>query len=213
MIFFPPFSPLRRNHDPDQHVCVCIANNLTATVAIPSDIAPGNYIIRHEIIALHSAGQENGAQSYPQCKFLFPSFLGNSYSSSSSSSSKKREKTTNSQLTQPFFSQVSTSSSPAPALPLPKAPSAPPCTLPPTPELSPTFTLRPSPTKCPVRLCTREREQALLRQTPAALRSVAMLVDFALEFDYLKYMLIGRRESSRGWEKFFGREGFWKVHR
>lgn len=181
------------------NMCVCIANNLTSTVAIPSDIAPGNYVIRHEIIALHSAGQENGAQSYPQCKFsLFPPFLGNSYSSSS-----KKEKTTNSQLTHPFFpiSQVSTSSSPAPALPLPKAPSAPPCTLPPTPELSPTFTLRPSPTKCPVRLCTQEQERALLRQTPAVLRSVAMLVDFALEFDYLRWMLLGGRESSRGWER------------
>lgn len=84
-------------------MCVCIANNLTSTVAIPSDIAPGNYIIRHEIIALHSAGQENGAQSYPQCKF-FPHHLSISYSSSSSSSSsKKRDKTTNSQLTPTFF--------------------------------------------------------------------------------------------------------------
>lgn len=97
-----------------------------------------------------------------------------------------RKRENNKQPTNPnlfSISQVSTSSSPAPALPLPKAPSAPPYTLPPTPELSPTFTLRPSPTKCPVRLCTQEQEQALLRQTRAALRSVAMLVDFALEFD------------------------------
>jgi hypothetical protein len=36
-------------------------------VTIPSSIAPGNYVLRHEIIALHSAGQANGAQSYPQC--------------------------------------------------------------------------------------------------------------------------------------------------
>lgn len=56
-------------------------------MAIPSDIAPGNYVIRHEIIALHSAGQENGAQSYPQCKFFSPS----------------KEKTTNSQLTPTFL--------------------------------------------------------------------------------------------------------------
>lgn len=176
-------------------MCVYIANNLTSTVAIPSDIAPGNYIIRHEIIALHSAGQENGAQSYPQCKFFFPIKRENN------------KQPTNPNL--PFFSisQVSTSSSPAPAQPLPKAPSAPPYTLPPTPELSPTFTLRPSPTKCPVRLCTQEQVQALLRQTPAALRSVAMLVDFALEFDYLRCMLLGRRERSRGWER-----GVSKVH-
>lgn len=27
----------------------------------------GNFVLRHEIIALHSAGQEDGAQNYPQC--------------------------------------------------------------------------------------------------------------------------------------------------
>ncbi|KAK2781352.1 hypothetical protein FQN53_000630 [Emmonsiellopsis sp. PD_33] len=44
-----------------------IANNNTWTLTIPESIAPGNYVLRHEIIALHSAGQENGAQNYPQC--------------------------------------------------------------------------------------------------------------------------------------------------
>ncbi|ATZ53918.1 hypothetical protein BCIN_09g06750 [Botrytis cinerea B05.10] len=44
-----------------------IANNNTWTATIPSDIAPGNYVVRHEIIALHSAGSEDGAQNYPQC--------------------------------------------------------------------------------------------------------------------------------------------------
>ncbi|OJJ02355.1 hypothetical protein ASPVEDRAFT_28952 [Aspergillus versicolor CBS 583.65] len=44
-----------------------IENDFTATVTIPASIAPGNYVLRHEIIALHSAAQENGAQSYPQC--------------------------------------------------------------------------------------------------------------------------------------------------
>ncbi|TVY57877.1 Endoglucanase-4, partial [Lachnellula suecica] len=44
-----------------------IANNNTWTVTIPTDIAPGNYVLRHEIIALHSAGSADGAQSYPQC--------------------------------------------------------------------------------------------------------------------------------------------------
>lgn len=43
------------------------SNNNSRTVTIPSDIANGNYVLRHEIIALHSAGQENGAQNYPQC--------------------------------------------------------------------------------------------------------------------------------------------------
>ena len=44
-----------------------IANNNSWTVTIPSDIAPGNYVLRHEIIALHSAGLVDGAQNYPQC--------------------------------------------------------------------------------------------------------------------------------------------------
>ncbi|CAI7602293.1 unnamed protein product [Penicillium bialowiezense] len=36
-------------------------------VEIPSSIAPGYYVLRHELIALHSAGTEGGAQNYPQC--------------------------------------------------------------------------------------------------------------------------------------------------
>ncbi|ERS95549.1 hypothetical protein HMPREF1624_08065 [Sporothrix schenckii ATCC 58251] len=43
------------------------ANNLTWSVRLPADIAPGNYVLRHEIIALHSAGVPNGAQNYPFC--------------------------------------------------------------------------------------------------------------------------------------------------
>jgi uncharacterized protein YodC (DUF2158 family) len=37
------------------------------SVTIPESLAPGQYVLRHEIIALHSAGDENGAQNYPQC--------------------------------------------------------------------------------------------------------------------------------------------------
>lgn len=44
-----------------------IANNNSWMVKIPEGIAPGNYVLRHEIIALHSGGQANGAQNYPQC--------------------------------------------------------------------------------------------------------------------------------------------------
>lgn len=44
-----------------------ISNNNSWTVTIPSDIAAGNYVLRHEIIALHSAGNKDGAQNYPQC--------------------------------------------------------------------------------------------------------------------------------------------------
>ncbi|KAI6780488.1 Polysaccharide monooxygenase Cel61a-like protein [Emericellopsis cladophorae] len=44
-----------------------IANGNAWTVDIPANLAPGNYVLRHEIIALHSAAQVNGAQLYPQC--------------------------------------------------------------------------------------------------------------------------------------------------
>ncbi|KAL6238513.1 hypothetical protein BDW75DRAFT_227942 [Aspergillus navahoensis] len=44
-----------------------IAANFSRTVTIPSDIASGNYVLRHEIIALHGAGAKDGAQNYPQC--------------------------------------------------------------------------------------------------------------------------------------------------
>lgn len=44
-----------------------IANNNTYTMTMPTSLKPGSYVLRHEIIALHSAGQENGAQNYPQC--------------------------------------------------------------------------------------------------------------------------------------------------
>jgi len=37
------------------------------TFKIPSDIAPGNYLIRAEVIALHSASGSGGAQFYPAC--------------------------------------------------------------------------------------------------------------------------------------------------
>jgi Auxiliary Activity family 9 (formerly GH61) len=50
-----------------------IAENSTRTVTIPSDIKPGIYVVRHEIIGLHFAWQEqpekkaSGAQPYPVC--------------------------------------------------------------------------------------------------------------------------------------------------
>jgi cellulase len=36
-------------------------------VQIPENVKPGFYVLRHEIIALHSSHEENGAQNYPQC--------------------------------------------------------------------------------------------------------------------------------------------------
>ena len=46
---------------------VLIANNNTWIVQIPEDLETGNYVLRHEIIALHSAEEVDGAQNYPQC--------------------------------------------------------------------------------------------------------------------------------------------------
>ncbi|PBP20387.1 hypothetical protein BUE80_DR008419 [Diplocarpon rosae] len=44
-----------------------LANNNSWAVTIPADVAPGAYVLRHEIIALHGAGSPNGAQLYPFC--------------------------------------------------------------------------------------------------------------------------------------------------
>ena len=46
---------------------VLIANGLTWPVTIPSSVAPGNYILRHEILALHEGNRQGGTQFYPQC--------------------------------------------------------------------------------------------------------------------------------------------------
>ncbi|KAK2924149.1 hypothetical protein FoTM2_016307 [Fusarium oxysporum f. sp. vasinfectum] len=42
-----------------------IANDNGWLIEIPENIKPGSYVLRHEIIALHAAGQENGAQKLP----------------------------------------------------------------------------------------------------------------------------------------------------
>ncbi|CAD6445645.1 c61b552d-dd6d-4af0-b1da-487f2701b99b [Sclerotinia trifoliorum] len=53
-----------------------IENNSSWSVTIPESLAPGGYVLRHEIIALHSAGQADGAQNYPQCVNLWVSGTG-----------------------------------------------------------------------------------------------------------------------------------------
>ncbi|KAI1645825.1 glycoside hydrolase [Daldinia loculata] len=45
-------------------------------VKIPSTLKPGNYVLRHEIIALHRASNVGGAQAYPQCINLHVSGAG-----------------------------------------------------------------------------------------------------------------------------------------
>lgn len=42
-------------------------NGCAWNVRIPKNIKSGNYVLRHEIIALHNAIDRNGAQHYPQC--------------------------------------------------------------------------------------------------------------------------------------------------
>lgn len=46
---------------------VLFANNMTYSFTIPAKLKPGQYIIRHEIIALHAAYTYPGAQVYPSC--------------------------------------------------------------------------------------------------------------------------------------------------
>ena len=43
-----------------------IDNNNTRSVTIPSGLS-GNFVLRNEIIALHSAENQDGAQNYPMC--------------------------------------------------------------------------------------------------------------------------------------------------
>jgi hypothetical protein len=40
---------------------------VAANVTLPNNIAPGAYLIRHEIIALHLADKAGGAEFYPSC--------------------------------------------------------------------------------------------------------------------------------------------------
>lgn len=44
-----------------------ISNNNSWTVTVPSTLASGSYVFRHEIIAMHGANSEGGAQNYPFC--------------------------------------------------------------------------------------------------------------------------------------------------
>jgi cellulase len=43
------------------------ANSLQVDVKIPTDIAPGDYLLRAEVIALHTAASLNSAQFYASC--------------------------------------------------------------------------------------------------------------------------------------------------
>ncbi|EAU86984.1 glycosyl hydrolase family 61 [Coprinopsis cinerea okayama7 len=47
-----------------------IANGAPGRAQIPPNLAPGNYIIRHELIALHIGMTRGGAEFYPSCSQL-----------------------------------------------------------------------------------------------------------------------------------------------
>ncbi|PKS12289.1 hypothetical protein jhhlp_001589 [Lomentospora prolificans] len=56
---------------------ILISNNNSFSVEIPPTLSPGNYVLRHEIIALHYARKPNlGPQHYPQCVNLMISGNG-----------------------------------------------------------------------------------------------------------------------------------------
>ncbi|KAF2841750.1 lytic polysaccharide monooxygenase, partial [Patellaria atrata CBS 101060] len=44
-----------------------IKKNFTSSTILPRNLKAGNYVIRHEIIALHGGVNDDGAQAYPQC--------------------------------------------------------------------------------------------------------------------------------------------------
>ena len=46
---------------------ILIANDFSWVVRIPEGLQEGEYVLRHEIIALHVAERLDGAQAYPQC--------------------------------------------------------------------------------------------------------------------------------------------------
>ncbi|KAH9855715.1 glycosyl hydrolase family 61-domain-containing protein [Lenzites betulinus] len=57
----------KKTDDPSQWVQQDIMNGDSYTFTLPQDLAPGDYLIRHEIIALHLAVTMGGAEFYPSC--------------------------------------------------------------------------------------------------------------------------------------------------
>ncbi|KAI0631535.1 glycosyl hydrolase family 61-domain-containing protein [Trametes polyzona] len=57
-------------------------NGEASSVTLPSNIAPGEYLLRHEIIALHTAMSEGGAEFYPSCTQIKVGGNGKGYPSS-----------------------------------------------------------------------------------------------------------------------------------
>ena len=49
-----------------------IANQGVQTITIPSCLAPGDYLLRGELIALHGASSQGGAQFYVRVRGISP---------------------------------------------------------------------------------------------------------------------------------------------
>ncbi|KAF7419514.1 hypothetical protein PC9H_002105 [Pleurotus ostreatus] len=58
-----------------------LMNGAPATVPIPSNLAAGNYLLRHEIIALHLGTSLGGAEFYPSCTQITVTGNGNGQAS------------------------------------------------------------------------------------------------------------------------------------
>jgi lytic cellulose monooxygenase (C1-hydroxylating) len=56
-------------YDPRQNPAwgslVLTAQNAVWTITVPETLAPGEYVLRHEVLALHLANSRMGAQFYP----------------------------------------------------------------------------------------------------------------------------------------------------
>jgi hypothetical protein len=59
-----------------------VNGNAGVQYTIPSCLKPGNYLVRHELIALHSAYSYPGAQFYPGCHQIKVTGSGNTVPSS-----------------------------------------------------------------------------------------------------------------------------------
>lgn len=50
-----------------EHTFFFLVSGGTYTLSLPDNLASGNYMMRHEIIALHLATSKGGAEFYPSC--------------------------------------------------------------------------------------------------------------------------------------------------
>ena len=58
------FHPLHTHLD----LCLYKVNGAVANATLPQNLAPGEYLVRHEIIALHLATEKGKAEFYPSCQ-------------------------------------------------------------------------------------------------------------------------------------------------